>query len=45
MPGTYDKEEAQQLKDYNFDRAALGQRGLDYERLDQLTIEIILGVR
>jgi xylose isomerase len=28
-----------------FDRIALGARGLNYERLDQLTTEILLGVR
>jgi len=29
----------------SFDRAALASRGLAYERLDQLTIEVLLGVR
>jgi xylose isomerase len=29
----------------NFDRQALASRGLGYERLDQLTIEVLLGVR
>jgi xylose isomerase len=33
------------LKDHNFARAALGARGLPYERLDQLTVELLLGVR
>jgi xylose isomerase len=28
-----------------FDRAALAKRGLAYERLDQLTMEVLLGVR
>jgi xylose isomerase len=28
-----------------FDRVALAQRGLGYERLDQLTMELLLGVR
>jgi xylose isomerase len=28
-----------------FDRQALARRGLKYERLDQLTVEVILGVR
>jgi xylose isomerase len=28
-----------------FDRAALAARGLGYERLDQLTMEILLGAR
>jgi xylose isomerase len=29
----------------NFDRAAMAAKGLAYERLDQLTMEILLGVR
>ena len=29
----------------NFDRSGLASRGLNYERLDQLTIDILLGVR
>ncbi len=33
------------LKAANFDRVALGQRGLPYEKLDQLTVEVLLGVR
>src|SRR5438093_11981460 len=28
-----------------FDRAGLAKRGLAYERLDQLTMEVLLGVR
>jgi hypothetical protein len=28
----------------NFDRAAIASKGLQYERLDQLTIDILLGV-
>ena len=28
-----------------FDRAALASKGLSYERLDQLTMEVLLGVR
>ena len=31
--------------DRALDRVALGQRGLGYERLDQLVIELLLGVR
>jgi xylose isomerase len=33
------------LKEQSFDRAAIGRRGLKYERLDQLTADILLGVR
>lgn len=43
--GPYTREKAAALKAATFDRVALGQRGLAYERLDQLTMEILLGVR
>ena len=43
--GEYSPEKAQALKSAEFDRIALGKRGLPYERLDQLTIEVLLGVR
>jgi len=43
--GKYSAEKANALKAENFDRSALGARGLSYERLDQLTIEVLLGVR
>jgi xylose isomerase len=43
--GAYSAEKASGLRAQNFDRKALGQRGLRYERLDQLTIELLLGVR
>jgi len=43
--GRYTPERAAALKMAAFDRVALGQRGLAYERLDQLTMEILLGVR
>ena len=41
----YSAEVARQLKEATFDADALGQRGYRYEKLDQLTIEIILGTR
>lgn len=41
----YSAEKAAALREYRFDRKALGARGLGYERLDQLTIELLLGVR
>lgn len=41
----YSPEKAAALKATTFDRVALGQRGYAYERLDQLTIELLLGVR
>jgi hypothetical protein len=37
--GVYSAEKAAALKAASFDRAALGARGLAYERLDQLTTE------
>ena len=43
--GKYSSEKADALKAENFDRAALAGRGLKYERLDQLTVEVLLGVR
>ncbi len=43
--GKYNAEKADGLKAASFDRAALSQRGLKYERLDQLTVEVLLGVR
>ena len=44
-PKGYSRKAAGALKDYSFDRRAMGARGLMYERLDQLTVEVILGVR
>jgi xylose isomerase len=41
----YSKDTANRLKAEQFDRVAIGKRGLPYEHLDQLTVEIILGVR
>ena len=43
--GHYSPTKAAALKAYAFDRPALGRRGQPYERLDQLTIELLLGVR
>jgi xylose isomerase len=44
-PLAFSPEAAAELKARSFDRAALGARGLAYERLDQLTVELLLGVR
>ncbi|MCY3573444.1 MAG: xylose isomerase [Chloroflexota bacterium] len=41
----YSRETAARLKATNFDRQALGARSLPYERLDQLTFDILLGLR
>jgi xylose isomerase len=43
--GHYSKENARKLREMPFDRAAEGRRGLGYERLDQLTVDLLLGVR
>jgi xylose isomerase len=42
--GKFDKEKNTSLLAKEFDRAALAARGLRYERLDQLTMDILLGV-
>jgi xylose isomerase len=42
---SYSKATTNALRTMSFDRKALGARGLAYERLDQLTVEVILGVR
>jgi xylose isomerase len=43
--GAYSAEKAAALKAEKFDRGLISQRGLQYERLDQLTVELLLGVR
>ncbi len=43
--GAYTPHKAAALKARSFDRKAISGRGLKYERLDQLTIDLILGVR
>ena len=43
--GKYTSQKASALKEQSFDRITLGKRGLKYERLDQLTIDILLGTR
>jgi xylose isomerase len=43
--GKYTGKKAAALRMHTFDRKALGERGLKYERLDQMTIELLLGVR
>jgi xylose isomerase len=42
--GKFDKDSANSLLSQNFDRAALSSKGLKYERLDQLTMDIFFGV-
>jgi xylose isomerase len=43
--GGYSPERAKQLKELVLDRAELARKPLPYERLDQLTVDILLGVR
>lgn len=43
--GKYSTGKAKALKEQSFDRVAIAARGLKYEKLDQLTNEIILGTR
>jgi xylose isomerase len=43
--GKYSAEKAAALKAQPFDRPAISSRGLRYERLDQLTIDLLLGAR
>jgi xylose isomerase len=43
--GHYSAEKAAALKGIDFPRQALGARGLAYEKLDQLTVDLLLGVR
>ena len=43
--GKYEQGKAERLLTREFDRAALSAKGLKYERLDQLTMDILLGVR
>lgn len=45
MYGKYSPENAAALKKRSFDRSSAGKRGLSYERLDQLTVDLLLGVR
>jgi xylose isomerase len=42
---TYSASHRDELQAQTFDRAALSSKGLGYERLDQLTMEVLLGVR
>ena len=45
MLGGYSRGKAQQLKQKAIDHKAIAARGLGYERLDQLTTDLLLGVR
>jgi xylose isomerase len=43
--GAYSRTAAEALKSREFDVQALAQRGLRYERLDQLVVDLLLGAR
>jgi xylose isomerase len=43
--GSYSPENAKRVKELPLDRAELARKSLPYERLDQLTVDILLGVR
>jgi xylose isomerase len=43
--GKYSADKANALKAQAFDRSAIAGRGLKYERLDQLTVDLLLGAR
>jgi xylose isomerase len=43
--GAYSAEKASALNAHIFDRKMLAERGMTYERLDQLTVELLYGVR
>jgi xylose isomerase len=42
---TFSEQRARELKNQTFDLAALRRQGYAYERLDQLTMELLLGVK
>ena len=43
--GRYNPQKAKRVKELALDRAELARKPLPYERLDQLTIDLLLGVR
>ena len=43
--GKYSRTQAEALKSQAFDREALAARPLPYERLDQLVVDLLLGIR
>jgi len=42
---TFTADGARELKSRTFDLPAMREQGYAYERLDQLTVELLLGVR
>lgn len=45
LVGSFSEKAVEKLKGMRFDRKKLGKRGLPYERLDQLTMEVLMGER
>ena len=45
VPVKFTPERAQQIKDMNLDRVALSRKRLPYEKLDQLVVDLLLGIR
>ncbi len=45
LVGEYSNESADKLKAHSFDLAAITARPLPYEKLDQLVVELLMGVR
>ena len=43
--GPYSRVRAEALQTSNWDRQTLGRHGQPYERLDQLVVDLLLGVR
>jgi xylose isomerase len=43
--GRYSSDKAKQVKEMSLDRVELASKSLPYERLDQLTVDILFGVR
>ena len=43
--GKYSADKANALKGIEFDRVKISERGLKYEKLDQLTVDLLLGYR
>ena len=43
--GKYSRAKANALKAHTFERVALGNRGMNYERLDQLVFDLLMGAR
>ena len=43
--GPYSSDAVNRLRAHTFDRAQLAARALPYERLDQLVVELLMGVR